>query len=368
MPDNPHPSDVELSRFLDGQLEPAAAARVQQHLGRCLACQVHTAAPQPVGAADPDEATLASLAEASPQLGEQVVAALATPREIERAPGQLWRLEWRGCSVLAVLLDHDQNASRLIAPVTTDPEWGDQYTVAVPAEHSPLGVELAVWVALRTHVPEETLDRPLGSVDRTLLKTFKTVHEAFERDEPIEAAQLDADLRLGVPVTSPADERWEYRQQLIGRLTALAEQARDDLAAPTEQEDLWSLLSEYAVDPEDLGETLNLSPDAVFELLDGSQSLAADQIPLVADRFGVPAERLQAARARPDPEVFIALSRPRMRNRFDQAAQAWGRETSELREAFLADSLRLAARRTGSRPELVEGWEQIIDEWLDAAR
>lgn len=361
-----HPSDLELSGFLDGRLEAAAAAGVQQHLDACLACRAHIGEPQAVEATDPDDTALAGLVEASPQLDEQIVAALATPREVERTPGQLWRLEWRGHTVLAVLLDHADEGGRLVAPATTDPEWGDQYTVVVAQDRSPLAVELAVWAALRTRVAEETLDRPLGSGDHMLLKTLKAVHEAFLEGEPVEATQLEAGLQVGLPITTPGDERWEYRQQLMGGLTALGEQASADLAAPDAEEDLESLLAEYQVDPEGLAEALELPPEAVFQLLEGSRSLHPDQMRLVADRFGVPTDRLQAARARPDPDMFIALSHPRIRHRFERAAQARRRETGELREQFIAESRGLAARHTGHRLELVEGWKQIIDEWLDA--
>lgn len=364
----PHPSDLDLSRFLDGRLEATAAGRVQQHLRECLACRVHISKPQPVEAAEADARVLTDLAEASPQMDEQAVAALATSREVERAPGQLWRLEWRGRTVLTVLFNHGEHGGRVVAPATTDPQWGDQYTVVVPGRRSPLAVELAVWAGLRTIVPEETLDRPLGPADRTLLQTLKAAHEAFLRNKPVDTAYLDADLQVGLPITSPADERWEYRRQLLGQITMLAEQAGEDLAEPSEREDLGSLLAAYDVDPQQLGEVLELPPTAIFELLEGSRNLRDDQARLVADRLGVPSERLQAAAARPHPEMFIALSQPRARSRFEEAAQAWGRETGELREAFIADSLGLAARRTGSRPELIEGWEQIINEWLDAPR
>lgn len=371
MQQDTHPTDLELSRYLDGRLEPGAAARIHDHLESCLACRVHTGGDRlgEPAEAHPDDRTLAGLLAAVPRLAERTVEALNTPRTIERISGQLWRLEWRGAVILALLLEDGDDTERLVAPVTTDPDWGDQYTVRIPADGSPLGTPLAVWAALRTPVPAQALDRPLGRVGGEILKTVESAYEAFMREELVGAHQ-GGEFSTGMPITSTGDERWEYRQQVVTAITAIAEDAVADLA-PAEGkggEDLGTLLYEHGVDPEGLAGALGLPPAEVSELLRGIRALNIQQTEVVENRFGVDAARLAAAQPRLDPAAFSVLASPHVRDLFEDAAQRQGRGVAELREEFITEAPALAARSTGQRRDAIEAWEGIIRAWLDAPR
>ncbi|HWH30494.1 MAG TPA: hypothetical protein VNU26_16340 [Mycobacteriales bacterium] len=78
-------------------------------------------------------------------------------------PGQVWRLTWQGRHLLAAIIDTDA-WHILIAPVTTDAELADEFTLRLDAEESPLETALAVWVRHRAAVPTFTLDRHIGTL------------------------------------------------------------------------------------------------------------------------------------------------------------------------------------------------------------
>lgn len=363
-----HPTDLELSHLLDGRLDPGAAARVRAHLEQCLACQVHVGQARPVDDARPTEAHLTDLVDAALRLPEQTVTALSTPRATQPAAGQLWRLEWRGQVALALLLDtDDRHDNVLVAPITTDPEWGDQYTLAVAPAMSPLGIELAVWTALRTHVPQVTLDQPLGDVDPSVVEAAGAVHAAFVRDDLVEAPLLPGGQSVGTPIIDPADERWEYREHVITAVSGLVEQADSDLADPEEHRDLGAVLYDHGVRAQELAEALGVSASTAFDLLRGTVTLAEGQIRRLEERFDISGGELREATARPDPDALIALSLPRIRDRFEAEARRRDQPPTALREACLEWTLALAARRTGDQRDSVQAWEQMIHEWLDAS-
>lgn len=82
------------------------------------------------------------------------------------AAGQLWRLTWKERHLLAAVIAVDGWHVQ-IAPVTTDGELADELTLLVPADHSPVDVELAIRVRQRTVIPLFVLDRYLGALPPT---------------------------------------------------------------------------------------------------------------------------------------------------------------------------------------------------------
>lgn len=367
MEQSAHPADLELSRWFDGRLDPDAAERVQTHLEHCLPCRVHVGQARPVGGHALEQAEVTELVDAAQRLPEQAIAAFATPRTIQRAPGQLWRLEWRGRTALALLLADVEDDRALVAPVTTDPAWGDEHTLAVSSALSPLGIELAVWTALRTHVDEPALDQPFGETDPSVVETVQLVHDASVRGELVDDQHLPAGLAVGTPISDRADERWEYRQHVTAELTGLVEQERADLA-PTEQTRLGALLYEYGIGPTDVAETLGVSPSTVFALLHGAASLDEDQLRLLVERLDLPEAELRATGARLDPDAHRALSLPQTRDRLETEARRRNQRVADLKEECIEWSLALAARHTGEQRDPVAAWERIIHEWLDTPR
>lgn len=79
------------------------------------------------------------------------------------AGGQLWRLTWKARHLLAVVIAVN-GWQVLVAPVTTDDELADELTLLVPADRSPVDVELAVRVRQRVAIPLFVLDRYLGAL------------------------------------------------------------------------------------------------------------------------------------------------------------------------------------------------------------
>lgn len=369
MADDAHPTDLELSRLLDERLDVEAAMRVREHLDRCLPCRVQVGQAQPVDADEPSARELTALVADAKGPPPDAVAALGSPRDVAPAAGQLWRLEWRGRTVLGLLLAVvDQGSEARIAPVTTDPDWGDQHTIAVPADWSPLDVDLAVWVALRAHAPSEVLDRPLGAVAPTAVQAAAMVEAAHAADEPSDVAALDARLTVGSPITEPADERREYRAHVADELSRVVDGARADLADADDEQDFDSLLRAHGIDAREVGDALGVDARFVFGLRRGTERLDDAQSRLLEERFGLPSDVLRDSGAAVDPSLWKAMARPAVRGAFEEAARQRGRAVADLKEECAEWSVALAARHTGKERDPVTRWERIILEWLDAPR
>lgn len=164
------------SRHLsDGELFAASAPGQSKHLADCAWCshrQDIVGAGMAAEADDDFEQALRAgqwrdeFKQASREavLPDQVRALMTAPTSVDDVqPGQIWRLSWRGCHLLAAVIEVG-DWQVLAAPVTTDAGLADELTLVVSNGRSPLAADLAVWVRNRAAIPLFVFDRPLGTL------------------------------------------------------------------------------------------------------------------------------------------------------------------------------------------------------------
>jgi hypothetical protein len=169
-----------------------------------------------------------------------VIAAVADADRPKTArPGELWRVRAReGGPVTMVWVRSRTQKALVVVPASMDTEYADEYTVILPADASPLGVPLALHVAVESTIDPATLLDRLGTVDATTeVDAVRSACSAGVRPEG---------TAVGPSATSPLDERVEYRQSLAARMGALslrvATDGRDTEPAP----DDWWLLADMS--------------------------------------------------------------------------------------------------------------------------
>jgi hypothetical protein len=114
-------------------------------------------------------------------------------------------------------------------PVSVDDEMADERTLIVPADESPLGLPLAVFVPVERRIPLHALRDRLGTVD---VAAAVEVIRAAQR-----AGEQPPALAVGPPVLSRLDERVEYRHALADAMAGLAAGVSGD--DESEDETLW---------------------------------------------------------------------------------------------------------------------------------
>ena len=208
---NDHPLDVDLLAHVLGEpISPTNA--LEGHLGDCLLCRVRAARLRRSLPADQrdDGVPEALVAPAVPAAVRELLAEPAA--RPEPAPSQLW-LASRGTSRLLVWLRAVRAADAIVHPVVLDVDAVDDsgLIVEVPA----IGMTAAVVTSLVGNVPLTALDR------------YVEVLDVADDAETVRQAQItkktEHDLRVGAPLSGPADERLEARQLIADELAALAE-------------------------------------------------------------------------------------------------------------------------------------------------
>jgi hypothetical protein len=153
-------------------------------------------------------------APALPEPARLAVSAADRPRAGPR-PGELWRaLDPRGGAAMLVWVRAVSRQGTSVIAVSFDVELADEYALVVDEEGSPLGVPLAVHVALETVIDKGRLLDRLGSLD--IASAVESVRSA------VSAGELVAGAAVGARPVSPLDERVEYRQVLADRMAELA--------------------------------------------------------------------------------------------------------------------------------------------------
>lgn len=211
MTQHPHLSDLELVEFVDRRMSGRDRMIAAAHLWDCMHCRrrLNNDRGETVEVVD---ATPLELPSELPNIPQPLHDALADSTPVAPQTDQLWQIETqRGASIALTVEMADEHV--LVVPVTFDPEMADNYTLTVPTENSPLGLPLAIWIALRTTIPRDALRTHL--VDASGLALAGQVHDAYERHldhRPLEPADP---LSVGPPILHPFDARLRYREQLM---------------------------------------------------------------------------------------------------------------------------------------------------------
>ncbi len=157
---------------------------------------------------DPTESQLADLvrAAAAAVAPEGVRAAVARADRPEAGPraGELWRARLTGGSpVSLVWLRSVSPAGVLGVPVSFDTEVDDHDTLVVPGEASPLGLPLALHLAVEKAVDRHSLVDRLGSLDPAAVEAAQDARAA----RSARPALLDDDV-AATTLDEPADREW----------------------------------------------------------------------------------------------------------------------------------------------------------------
>jgi hypothetical protein len=209
-----HLNESVLYAFVQGRLEGAAAATVADHLERCLACRVWSTRLQNASVSEADDSVISRLVETSPTVPEALHRALlANPSSAAPAIGELWRVGRREALLVWVRRVFDDSAA--VIPVTFDGDLADNFSLIIPGDESPLGLDLVVMASVEAHIDLQAFLQRVSTLP--VEDSVEALRESRRSRLPI-----PPDLLVGAPVVSEQDQRLEYRQVLSDLLADLS--------------------------------------------------------------------------------------------------------------------------------------------------
>ncbi len=208
---DPHPTETALAAYAAG--EQADSSAVGDHIASCDRCRtiVVRLSDEPL-----DDLPDLPLPAVAPAVPPATVRAVADARAIEVTPDQMWRAAppTGGPTQLLWIRRLRSDGRVAVVPVTLDTDHADEYSLIVPADRSPLGVDLVFHTMVETTIDRRTLiDCIVEHAGVAAANT--TVRDARTQGLPVHG------LHVGSPIVSLADERIEYRQQLSDALVQL---------------------------------------------------------------------------------------------------------------------------------------------------
>jgi hypothetical protein len=223
-----HVTESKLLSFVRGQLTDSGRADVAEHLDHCIACRILAGRLTHAEATEPDDSAIARLT-ASASIPEVVRDALVATRmgPAAIAVGDVWRVGRDEAQLVWVRRTLEDSAA--VISVTLDVDLADEYTLIIPAEESPLSLDLALMTTV-----EGLVDR------RSFLQRIGTL-QVGEQITKLRQARRDglpapSDLPTGPPISRDDDQRLEYRQLLADLLADLSPGAFSN-EDPTEPSD-----------------------------------------------------------------------------------------------------------------------------------
>lgn len=341
-----HLTDLDLVR----EDRPTAADKHLADCGDCTRRLRESAGPWDPVEGLAEELALAAAARPAPDwaaavLPEAVRRLVAPGRPVpDVAAGQVWRLEWHGRRALAAVVDVD-GWHVLVAPVTTDVEYADEWSLTVGPGATPLGASLAVFVRVAATVPLFAFDSHVadlpsaadGTTAAASLRAFRRGHLAAAEPPP------------GHPPLHPDDvDRLGFLDALGAGLAPFVDAGS---AADAEEPDedgalaLGDALAAAGLNARALVERAGLEPARALDLVRGAEPTDAERARL-RDALGI------AVAGAPFPdEAVAALSHPAWRARRVDWNAKHGR-AADSNPMALARELesRAAARTEAGRP------------------
>lgn len=201
-----------LRELQDTRVGAGDVTQVRAHLAECLACRVRMAR---IAQADELETPTPNVVQRIVDASSVVPGAADIPTDRDKRepePGELWRVG-RDEALLAWVRRNFHDGAVDIVPVVLDVDLADEQAVIVAAELSPLPVELAAMVALRTHVHRDAFINRLG-----------TLGISAQIEDVIAATRdnRDTTATVGPRIEFDDDDRIEYRQALRDLLDELS--------------------------------------------------------------------------------------------------------------------------------------------------
>ena len=196
----PHPTDRILAALVDDRLHGDIEEAISGHVRSCQRCLLR------IGASDD------AIPDTNWQEIEPARVSIRESADEAPTPWDLWRLTWDATSVLTVILEvgADQVSVFPVLDVVDADEWSALLEADVTGG---LG-ELAVSVALETRVPWSTLDARVARLSDS--DALVALRAAFQSGSP-------TDVRRGVSVRSPLDERLQFLGELADSMRILGE-------------------------------------------------------------------------------------------------------------------------------------------------
>jgi hypothetical protein len=173
---------------------------------------------------DPTESQLADLVRAAaavevPEAARAATAGADRP-QVGPRPGELWRARRPDGGPVTLVWVRSVGPGGVVAvPVSFDVELADEDTLIVDGAASPLGLALALHLAVEATVDRSALFDRLGTLDLAVA-VAAAAQAARRAGEPVPDDL--AGCTVGPRIVSPLDERLEYRQALADRLAELA--------------------------------------------------------------------------------------------------------------------------------------------------
>lgn len=324
-----HPEDVDLVAFADGLLDDVEARVVADHVAGCSQCAE--------AIADLDGPFDPQVSDVSVALPADLSSLFQDPAGVPQ-PSELWRLEWEGAALLALVLVVESETIT-VAPVTFE-EPNDPVATVVPAGDSPIDAPMFVWHRLARQVPLGVFLGSAGELPMAYLAE-EPAAGAFGED----TALLMADLAMTAGALA---EAWT--------LTA------DAASTPEAGAPLPDLLRHHV--PSEIKAATGIAAAAVTELRRGDRSPTDEEAELLARYLGVPAGSIRGQVPIPLPLAW-AIERP-IHRRHIQARAAAGRVSElRMRRTVAEGVMPLAARTTGAADRDVAVWDELVRHFLD---
>lgn len=206
---HPHPTASAIAAHIVGGRRNGAVA---DHLASCAECRT-IAARLDVGPLDdlPD----APLPNGTAVVPHAAAVAAAEARAIDLAPDQIWRAAAPDGPIQLVWIRRLRSDGRpAVVPVSFDPDHADDYSLIVPADKSPLDIDIVLHTTVETTIDTRALTDCI--IEQTgVADDIETVRSARAEGRPVVA------LTVGTPIVSLMDDRIEFRQQLADALVEL---------------------------------------------------------------------------------------------------------------------------------------------------
>lgn len=315
-----HPSDRQLAAWVDASHDERLKMPISDHLVDCPSCLVlvrKASAPIPL----PNISRLAM--ETLGPLEELV------PDEPEQ--GQVWRVRWEDTSQLAMVWSADIDWVAMI-PVTPDAAYADDSCVILTTE-APDGHSV-LWLGLETPLPYHVLDAQVSYLPTDHLDAARRL---FRKGKPIDTVEL----AVGQPIMSSFDDRYLYRSALAEDFEILAESHW----APAESGgNLRELAKTSGVEWSAVTDALQIEAPERLRISRGLRPLTMSEAQRLVELLNVEVSAVIRCNPEIDPDLVLALSRPRWRTRIDQQRRSRGEDEVAGRVNAAYEVQGLAAR------------------------
>ncbi|MFD3744024.1 hypothetical protein [Nocardia sp. NPDC058633] len=215
MRDDVHPLSTELLAI--SQDPTSVGASTLDHIQRCVACRVRLSRiqrEQGVPAASHD--SIQRIIDASTPLPAVLADLVSTEYDADPQPNEIWRVGTTEALLVWVRRTFDDGIADVV-PVVLDSELADQYSLILDEASTPLSVEMAAIVPLRTHLPTRVFLNRIATVGigNSIAEVMTAMREG----------RRPSGVHVGSPIYDDGDQRVEFRQALRDLLADLSPSA-----------------------------------------------------------------------------------------------------------------------------------------------